>query len=129
MVAETSIVLVALSLFAAKHFVADFVLQTGWMVRGKGHYGHPGGLVHAGIHMLCSLPVLAVMGLAPVAILLLVLAEGVVHYHIDWGKEGLTRSLGTGPQNRLFWLLLGVDQLLHHLTYIGMIAVAVRVHT
>lgn len=126
MVAETGLVLLVLTLFAAKHFVADFVLQTGWMFRNKGVYGHPGGLAHAGVHMLGSLPVLTVAGLAPLGVLLVVMAEGVVHYHIDWGKERLTRRFGTNPQDRLFWFLIGADQFLHHLTYIGMIVIALR---
>ena len=126
MVADTGMVLLALTLFAAKHFIADFALQTEGMVRGKRVYGHPGGLAHAGVHMLGSLPALAVIGLAPVAMLLLVVAEGVVHYHIDWGKEGLAHQLGANPQNRLFWFLIGADQFLHYLTYIGMIVIALH---
>jgi hypothetical protein len=126
MAAETGMVLLAMTLFAAKHFVADFALQTGWMFRGKSIYGHPGGLAHAGVHMLGSLPALAVMGLAPVAILLVVMAEGGVHYHLDWAKERLAHSLGAGPQDRLFWLLIGADQFLHYLTYMAMILVALR---
>lgn len=126
MALETGTVLVAFTLFAAKHFVADFALQTGWMFRGKGVYGHPGGLAHACVHMLGSLPALAVMGLAPLAILLLVVAEGIIHYHLDWGKEGLARRLGTSTQDRLFWILIGADQFLHYLTYIGMIVIAIH---
>lgn len=64
--------------------------------------------------------------LKPAAILLLILAEGVVHYHIDWGKEGLAQRFGANPQMRLFWILIGADQLLHHLTYVGMTAIAIR---
>ncbi len=124
--AESGMLLMAMTLFAAKHFVADFALQTRWMLRGKGIYGHPGGVAHAGLHMLGSLPALAVLGLAPIAILLLVLAEGILHYLIDWGKEQLTQRLGTSPQDRKVWLLLGVDQLLHYLTYIGLIFIALR---
>jgi hypothetical protein len=129
MVAETGMVLVALTLLAAKHFFADFALQTDWMVRGKGTYCHPGGLTHAGVHMLGSMPALAVMGLGLFAILPLVVVEGIVHYHIDWGKQRLTHNRGTNSENRLFWLLLGADQFLHHLTYIGMVAIAVQIAT
>jgi hypothetical protein len=130
MEAQTGLVLLALTLFAAKHCVADFVLQTDWMFRGKGIYGHPGGLAHAGLHMLASLPALALLawglGLTPApalaAIGILTLAEGIVHYHIDWSKEALARHLDATPDTRRFWVLIGADQLLHTLTYIALTA-------
>ena len=117
-------VLVALALFAAKHFIADFVLQTARMRGGKGQYGHPGGLAHAGLHMAASLPALAVLGAGLPAMLLLVVFEGLAHYHIDWSKEYLTRRLALGPGQRGFWVLIGADQFLHQLTYLAMIAAA-----
>jgi hypothetical protein len=33
-----------------KHAVADFYLQTAYQYSNKGKYGHPGGIIHAGIH-------------------------------------------------------------------------------
>jgi len=125
----THVVLLALGLFAAKHFVADFLLQTGWMYRGKGVYGHPGGLAHAGVHMLGSLPALLVLGPGPVVLLALMAGEGLVHYHIDWTKESLTRRFRADPAQRRFWVLLGADQFLHHLTYLAMTALALGAMT
>src|SRR5690606_10987786 len=48
------LVLAALLILQAKHFVADFLLQTPYQFLNKGRYGHPGGLIHAGIHALSS---------------------------------------------------------------------------
>lgn len=121
---QTATVLLALTLFAVKHLVADFLLQTGWMYRGKGIYGHPGGLAHAGLHMLGSLPALTLLGPGLFGVLLLVLAEGVVHYHIDWTKEALTRRHAPDMMQRPFWMLLGADQFLHRLTYLALTAAA-----
>jgi hypothetical protein len=114
--------LLALGLFATKHFVSDFLLQTGWMHRGNGVYGHPGGLAHAGVLMLGSLPTLVVLG--PVVLLALMAGEGLIHYHIDWSKETLTRRFRAVPAQRRFWVLLGADQFLHHLTCLAMTALA-----
>jgi len=125
----TQAALLALALFATKHFVADFLLQTDWMHRGKGVYGHPGGLAHAGLHMLGSLPALLILGSGPLVLLLLMMGEGLVHYHIDWTKEALTRRFRTNPAHRPFWLLLGADQYLHHLTYLAMTAIALAAVT
>ncbi|MCC6006645.1 MAG: DUF3307 domain-containing protein [Rhodobacteraceae bacterium] len=126
MQSEPGMIIAALVLFALKHFVADFVLQTGWMVQGKGRYGHPGGLVHAAIHVVGSVPALVVLAVAPSLFLLLLLGEGIVHYHIDYLKEGITRRLGVGPADKAFWVLLGGDQFLHHATYLAMVAIVLR---
>lgn len=123
---EWEIILAALALLALKHFVADFVLQTGWMVREKGVYGRPGGLAHAAIHVAGSVPALIVLGAPPVLLAGLLLAEGVVHYHIDYLKERVVRRASVGPADRMFWVLLGADQFLHHATYLAMVALVLH---
>mgnify|MGYP001494538601 CR=1 FL=1 len=50
--------LILILLFQVKHLLADFIWQTGWMVRNKGTYGHLGGIAHAGLHGLLTVPVL-----------------------------------------------------------------------
>lgn len=103
-----------------KHFVCDFPLQAfPWMYRNKGTYGHAGGLAHAGVHLVGSACVL--LALAP-GFLWLALVDMVVHYHIDWAKMNLGKRYGLRPDNsEWFWILLGLDQLLHMLTYVGMV--------
>ena len=49
--------------FQVKHFVADYLLQPGWMLRGKGDMSGVGGYVHAGVHALGSLPAFLLAGL------------------------------------------------------------------
>ena len=107
-----------------KHFICDFPLQTSpWMYRNKGIYFHPGGIAHAAIHGAGTLLVLAPligMGAFQFAIL-----DMVVHYHIDWVKMNLGKRYNLRPDNSdLFWILLGLDQLLHHLTYFLIIYLA-----
>jgi hypothetical protein len=49
-----NIVLLALAatvVLMSKHAVADFYLQTPYQYLNKGKYGHPGGIIHAGIHV------------------------------------------------------------------------------
>ena len=95
-----STVMVFLCLLQIKHMLADYFLQTKIMLEGRSQYIHVGRMLHAGVHMLGSGIVLLLIG-APVAFILpLVLAEGVVHFHIDWWKgrhtDG-TRPRGIGP--------------------------------
>ncbi len=113
--------LAALLLFQLKHLVADFALQTPAMIRAKGQYGRPGGLLHAAIHVLASAPILVWIGIGIPLLLGLLAAEFVLHYHIDWGKERLARAVPLRPDRWLFWFVLGADQALHQLTYIGML--------
>jgi hypothetical protein len=58
-----------------------------------------------------------------VAAIYFFLADGVIHYHIDWAKMNLNARLGWGANtHEQFWWLLGLDQYLHALTYIVLIA-------
>lgn len=120
-------VILLLALFGIKHFVCDFVLQNGRMLREKGTYGAPGGLQHAGEHALGTLIVLVIAlpwdMAAHIAAVVLALADGVVHYHIDWAKTNLSRGLTAKDQR--YWMYLGADQGLHYLTYVAIIGVLV----
>jgi hypothetical protein len=116
----TSAAIALLALLMVKHFVCDFVMQTPWQIAQKGVYGAPGGLAHSGIHVLGTLVALAAV-LTPFRVILPVLiAEFVVHYHIDWGKEQTVRRLNWRHGNR-FWNAIGFDQLLHGLTYLAIV--------
>jgi len=114
-------ILLAMLVFQAKHFLCDFVLQSYDRVQKKGIYLHPAGLLHAGEHAVMSIPALLCLSQAPVPIAILVLGEFVVHYHADWLKAQLDRFLKLSDRDLLFWVIYGADQLIHQITYIGMI--------
>ena len=104
-----------------KHFICDFPLQAyPWMYRNKGTYGHLGGVAHASIHAAGTAMVLApFIGLAALKFALI---DAIAHYHIDWAKMNVSRHNDLQPNNsEWFWILLGFDQLLHHLTYFALI--------
>lgn len=110
-----------------KHAIADFFLQTRYQWMNKGKYGHPGGLLHAAIHVAFSAPLLLILpppslnyGLAVLA------AEFVVHYHCDWTKEQVVKRNGWTFTDDAFWRAMGVDQLVHYLTYIAMVVALAR---
>lgn len=112
------LVLIGLEL---KHFLADYVLQSRLMMTGKGSLTAPGGYLHAGVHVLGSLAVLALAGIAPVLLLMLLAAEFVIHYGLDYAKVGYGRGVHAADRPKRFWILHGLDQLLHQLTYAGML--------
>lgn len=107
----------ALCLLFVKHFICDFPLQANpWLYRNKGTYLHPGGIVHAGLHGIGTLLVLApFIGSASI---LYALMDMVIHYHVDWAKMNISKHYDLQADNsEYFWILLGFDQLLHHITY------------
>ncbi len=112
-------------LFQLKHAVCDGLLQTRWMLSEKGIYGKPGGIAHAGLHLLGSFAGLVVFGAGLAAALGLALVDAVAHYHIDFFKEMVSRQRGWTPRDNYFWWLLTADQALHHFTYLAMAAAVV----
>ena len=117
-----------LTLFIIKHFVCDFPLQSVWMAANKGTYGHRGGLAHIGVHALGTFFILIVFAqateifFAPTLFLMIFLFEAVVHYHTDWFKMNLNKMMNwTCDKSSEFWILLGVDQLIHYLSYVFMV--------
>ncbi len=119
-------VLLAFGVFQFKHFLCDFVFQTDWHVKFKGIYGHPAGLMHAGIHALGTFACLLLLKTALLAVIGVVLAEYVIHYHTDWAKEQITRRAGWTPADHMFWNVLGADQLIHQVTYLAIVGVLAR---
>ena len=116
----TSAAITLLALLLVKHCLCDFVFQTPWQLSQKGTYGAPGGLVHAGSHVTGTFIALLAVMPSPTVILTVLVAEFVVHYHIDWVKEQVVRRCDIREGAR-FWNAIGVDQLLHNLTYLAIL--------
>ncbi len=116
-------ILILLSLLQIKHMFADYFLQTRIMLEGRGAYLHLGRALHALVHAVGSLICLVFLGTPPWLTLALVAAEWIAHFHIDWGKAAFKENKAYGPADAGFWRAFGVDQLLHQLTYVAMVAV------
>jgi len=114
--------LILITLFQLKHFVADYPLQNYQMVTEKGVYGKRGGIYHSLIHSALTFTVLGLFNYFVFPIdytvaIAIASVEFVIHYHIDWAKMQMSRRFST--QDKAFWNWIGFDQLLHHLTYAG----------
>lgn len=108
----------------------DFSLQRPYQYLNKGTYGHPGGILHAGIHSIGTFLVLSIIYFGFILgscisfwnVVLLSLLDGVVHYHIDWAKVKICLKKDLKCNNSEdYWILLGFDQYLHYLTYVVII--------
>lgn len=112
-----------MTLLLVKHFIWDFFYQPPYMWQNKGTFGHWGGIAHSGIHALTTYVILYF--LSPEYALLLALGEFVIHYLTDWAKMNINRIKGWGATtHNEFWQLTGLDQLVHQLTYVAILAVA-----
>jgi hypothetical protein len=116
------------ALFAAlliKHYIADFVLQPPWMLKGKGSLTAPGGYAHAAFHAIGSAVLVMIAGAAPGVAAAIAAAEFAIHFAIDFAKDRITLKSDVERKPHLYWQLHGLDQLLHQLTYVGITYFAV----
>ncbi len=109
------------AVFAVKHVVADFLLQTNAMAQGKER--RAGWLLPLLAHVAChaALTLSIVLLLVP-RLWWLALVDFAVHISIDRGKTLIGQGRGWRPDQAPFWWLLGVDQGCHQLTNIGLAA-------
>lgn len=118
--------LVLLLLLQIKHWYADFKIQTYMQTVKKGVWLNLVGLSHSIDHMWTTMvALLAFSFIVPVSamtILTLAVAEGVIHYIIDFVKVKYGCKDNTKP---LFWNQFGLDQLAHQITYLIMAAIII----
>lgn len=121
------VIIALLALLQIKHWYIDFVDQTMEEVHSKGIYGDYHGIMHSlkqGVGTLIAL--LIVFGLSDVIFCLIIaFADFVIHYHTDWAKINLNKRYNYTIENPKFWMWLGADQLVHQLTYIGILWVII----
>lgn len=117
-----------IALLIIKHFIVDFLLQGEYQWRNKGTLGHPGGIIHAGLHGVATgMCVWMSTGLLPIwLVVLLASGDSIIHYFVDWAKMNINKyfewKADTHPQ---FWYALGVDQLCHYMTYVFILVIIV----
>lgn len=107
-----------LILFQLKHFVADYPLQGKYMLqkfRPDWGFFIP-LLAHSAVHAVFTL-VIALLVKPEIALEVAIL-DLVVHFTMDRIKAG-PKYLGRYKDmyDKKFWMSLGVDQMVHHLTH------------
>lgn len=107
--------------FAVKHYLADFVLQTNWIARGKER--RDGWVVPLATHALAhAVLALTIILVARPQLWWLAALDFVVHVLIDRAKTVTSQRCRWQPNQARFWWLLGFDQLLHQLTNLALAA-------
>jgi Protein of unknown function (DUF3307) len=134
---KIGLVFILLVVYQIKHFIADFPLQTWWML---GKFKEKGWVLplaaHAGVHALLTL--LIVLRTAPEVWWISGVDFGI-HFTMDrikaspallgrykslcqhdlLNKPNMDRARWEGKlrNNQNFWWSLGIDQMVHHLTH------------
>ena len=103
-----------------KHWLVDFVWQTEEEIKYKGEYQDWRGLKHSLKHGFGTAAVFLIFTDWQWAALSGIV-DLLVHYHIDWVKMNFGEK---DMQNPRFWAHLGLDQLAHYLTYLGLFLLA-----
>jgi hypothetical protein len=115
--------LTVLLILEVKHFVFDYPLQTGFQLRNKVTYGHVGGILHAGLHVLGTSAIFLVVRPSLLVGIGILVGEFIVHYHLDWAKGQFNKMNQLTTTDAMYWWGIGLDQMLHHLTYLAIAAV------
>lgn len=114
-------VVIAFALLFIKHWYIDFVNQDMEEVNHKGIYLHWVGMKHSLKQGAATAAVFILLGLSITESIILGGVDFLVHYHTDWAKMNYGNRDITTPQ---FWNHLGLDQLVHYMTYLMVVWLA-----
>ena len=112
--------LLILVLLQIKHWYIDFVNQSLEEVQWKGTYFDWRGVKHSLKQGLGTWVVFWIF-LDPVTAFILGFIDFFFHYHIDWAKINTNKKFNYTTENPKFWVWLGLDQMAHQLTYLGLV--------
>jgi hypothetical protein len=118
-----------LVIFQIKHFLADFPLQRQYMLR-KFSPGWDFILplsLHCLVHAVITLTICLIFN---AQLWWLAIFDFVVHFIMDRIKSG-PRYLGrySDMHTQSFWIAMGFDQMVHHLTHLYIVWVLVTYHS
>lgn len=112
----TTTATILLLLLFIKHWYVDFVNQSYNEIVSKKIWGDLPGIWHSIKHGIGS--AICVCLFSPVAAVVILILESVIHYIIDWIKMNWGES---DMSKSVFWSHFGLDQLAHAVTYISIV--------
>lgn len=115
-------IITLLILFQLKHFIADFLLQNMYMVNGKQGYVNwvlP-LFTHTSIHGFFTFLIAFIFTFNFILALVLALFDIIIHFSMDRIKAS-PYYLDYEITDKKFWWMIGLDQMIHHLTHYSII--------
>ena len=127
MILSTVNAFLMLLLLFVKHWWIDFVNQTEDEVKTKGIYGKFPGVFHSLKHGIATALIVYCIGdwefdVTVAGAMIIGFIDFIVHYNVDYLKMRYgNRDITT----KAFWAQLGLDQLAHATTYLGIVWIIV----
>ena len=112
---------IAMAVFAPMivgHYLGDFVFQSSWMATNKSSEWRALSAHVLTYTLLLFLPVFVVwtwLGIGWMNIIFWVLMNGVLHFIVDAVTSRLAKMVGNKEDEGYFWMVIGADQMIHHL--------------
>ena len=102
------------------HYIADFVCQSHWMASNKSK-DNLALLSHVVVYsiVLLAVSLILFMSMPTHLIMLFVLLNGVLHFFTDYVTSRVTSKLYAKQAWHNFFVVIGLDQLIHQLTLAG----------
>lgn len=116
-------IFILLIVFQIKHLIADFPLQNEYML-GKFKRGKDFILplvAHAGVHFVFTFFIVFFFKFDIMLALTLALFDFCTHFIIDRIKASPDLLGRWNPSQKMFWNMIGVDQMCHHLVHYSII--------
>ena len=110
-------IFVIFALLFIKHWYVDFVNQSMEEVNHKGIYLHWLGVKHS-LKQGAATALIFLLSCNWQTAVFLGMIDFLLHYHIDYCKMNYGNRDITTPQ---FWNHLGLGQLAHYMTYVGLV--------
>lgn len=120
--------LILLIVLLVCHYLADFCLTLPIMIRAKANGKQLWPIVlHSMVHAVLMGLCLLLFGVSVLTTLYLIVAEAMSHFIIDLSKARLSAHVPrlADATCKPYWMLYGLDQLLHQLVVVGIWAYAV----
>ncbi len=106
-----------LIIFQIKHYLADYLLQTEYMLgKFKAKDWEMPLLTHAGVHGLMTCAIVWYFVGWQLAIFMAVL-DVIVHFTVDRVKASPFMFGRYQPHEKMYWIAHGADQFMHHITH------------
>ena len=107
--------------FQAKHFICDYPLQNNYMLKkgSEKDWVFPLSL-HCFVHALFTF-IIAIFVTSFSLAIIVALIDFVIHFAMDRIKASKKMLGKYNPSDKAFWVYLGFDQMIHHLTSILLI--------
>lgn len=97
------------------HFISDFILQSDWMAQNKSNSNKV-----LGLHVLTySIPFLLIGPTFAVV-------NGIFHFITDYVTSRITKRLWAKKEVHWFFVIIGLDQLLHYIVLLTLFHYGVR---